>query len=456
MSSGDLTSEQKNALLLHYGAEEMAVTINVTGLTASGGVRLITVNMTADNLAGCLAYLALDAIEIWSSTTNDRTTAVKVGETVGRQFLHTDLPTGFNTRYYWARARNAAGTLGAFFPASTTAGVAGATVATNPGAGSVGPTELADNAITTPKIADFAVTNAKIVSLNADKINATELSAISANLGTITAGTVTGALLRTSGSSTRVQMDNSDNTLAVYTGGVLKVLMGTASITPTVAVIGHSIEALQVRGLGTTTGHGARISADGGGMGLVGVSGPGGGFAFYTEVGGYGPFTGSHDAFIAKDAPSDVGDVVVDVRVLARNGVSDTVTEVEICSSDADKRVVGVIAARVPFDPTATLAAFPPLSGAAHDPHITPVRRWLADNFDRVTINSVGEGQTSVCGLGGNIEAGDLLMTSALPGKAQKQPDDIVRSSTLGKAREAMTFDHPEQTKRISCIYMGG
>lgn len=452
MSSGDLTSEQKNALLLHYGAEEMAVTINVTGLTASGGVRLITVNMTADNLAGCLAYLALDAIEIWSSTTNDRTTAVKVGETVGRQFLHTDLPTGVNTRYYWARARNAAGTLGDFFPASSTAGVAGTTVATTPGPGSVGTTELADSAVTTQKISNLAVTDAKISNLSAGKITAGTITATVSIEGPV----ITGGTIRTSNSSTRVEM-SSDNTISVYTAGVLKVLMGTASITPTLAVRGHSLEALNVEGIGTSTGHGARISADsGGGMGLIGVSGAGGGFAFYSEAGGYGPFTGSHDAFIAKETQSAVGDVVVDVRVLSRGGISDTVTEVAPCSAEADKRVVGVIASRVPFDPAAVLAALPPLTGPSHDPNITPVREWLADNFDRVTINSVGEGQTSVCGIGGDIEAGDLLMTSTIPGKAQKQPDDIVRSSTLGKAREAMRFDYPEQSKRISCIYMGG
>jgi len=50
--------------------------------------------------------------------------------------------------------------------------------------------KIADLAVTNAKIANATITSAKIVSLNADKIVATSLSAISANLGTVTAGTL--------------------------------------------------------------------------------------------------------------------------------------------------------------------------------------------------------------------------------------------------------------------------
>jgi len=46
-----------------------------------------------------------------------------------------------------------------------------------------------------------------------------------------------------------------------------------------------------------------------------------------------------------------------------------------------------------------------------------------------------------VCNAGGDIEAGDLLVTSAVAGRLQKQDDDIIRSKTVGKAMEAVTFD---------------
>ncbi|WP_017473284.1 phage tail spike protein [Amphibacillus jilinensis] len=52
--------------------------------------------------------------------------------------------------------------------------------------------KIAEAAITEAKIDDLAVTDAKIASITADKIDAANLSAISANLGTITAGDITG------------------------------------------------------------------------------------------------------------------------------------------------------------------------------------------------------------------------------------------------------------------------
>ena len=55
--------------------------------------------------------------------------------------------------------------------------------------------KIADLAVTNAKIANATITSAKIVSLNADKIVAISLSAISANLGTVTAGTINGVTI---------------------------------------------------------------------------------------------------------------------------------------------------------------------------------------------------------------------------------------------------------------------
>jgi hypothetical protein len=46
-----------------------------------------------------------------------------------------------------------------------------------------------------------------------------------------------------------------------------------------------------------------------------------------------------------------------------------------------------------------------------------------------------------VCNEGGDISAGDLLCTSTTPGFLMKQGDDIMRSYTVGKAMEDVTFD---------------
>jgi hypothetical protein len=61
-----------------------------------------------------------------------------------------------------------------------------------------------------------------------------------------------------------------------------------------------------------------------------------------------------------------------------------------------------------------------------------------------------------VCGENGNIQAGDLIVSSSIPGKGMRQADDIIRSYTVAKARESVTFDSPTQVKMIACIYHCG
>ena len=56
----------------------------------------------------------------------------------------------------------------------------------------------------------------------------------------------------------------------------------------------------------------------------------------------------------------------------------------------------------------------------------------------------------------GDIEIGDLISSSSTTGKGMKQDDDIVRSCTVGKAREAVTFASASTVKQIACIYMCG
>jgi hypothetical protein len=78
------------------------------------------------------------------------------------------------------------------------------------------------------------------------------------------------------------------------------------------------------------------------------------------------------------------------------------------------------------------------------------------DDYRLGIINSLGEGQVLVCGEGGNIARGDLIVTSSLPGKGMKQTDDIIRSYTVAKAREAVTFTDTTTVKQVACIYLCG
>jgi len=73
----------------------------------------------------------------------------------------------------------------------------------------------------------------------------------------------------------------------------------------------------------------------------------------------------------------------------------------------------------------------------------------------RLVINSLGEGGILINNEFGNIENGDLLMSSSTNGIACKQDDDIVRNYTIGKATQDYNFTGNEN-KLIGCVYYCG
>lgn len=79
-----------------------------------------------------------------------------------------------------------------------------------------------------------------------------------------------------------------------------------------------------------------------------------------------------------------------------------------------------------------------------------------------VTVASVGDSVKGslrgfkVCNEGGEISAGDLLVTSSVPGRLMKQADDIIRASTVGKAMQAVTFNDQGQADDVyGFLYCG-
>ena len=219
-----------------------------------------------------------------------------------------------------------------------------------------------------------------------------------------------------------------------------------------------------VYGVSTGGGHGVRGEA-GNGLGFVGYNGGTYDFYAYGSASNYGPFTGAHDALIAKGVAVEVGDIVVDVDVAVRKNVSNTICFVAPSTAAGQVAAVGVVCTL----PT-TLDLADELPAAMMDrmwttqpdgqrfENLIPCREWidLRLTHNKLTMNALGEGQINVCGLGGNLMPGDLITTSALPGKGQRQSDDVVRASSVAKCREAVTFDHPEQVRLVACIYLCG
>lgn len=154
------------------------------------------------------------------------------------------------------------------------------------------------------------------------------------------------------------------------------------------------------------------------------------------------PFTGSH--ICLTSSLYDVGDIVIDTGTVHKIDVSNVVGEISQSTAAEQKAVVGVFVKSFEDDAFATNIDS---QGLFND--ITTDKTYCQ-------VNSVGEGQINVCGENGDIEVGDLIVTSTIAGKGMKQSDDVVRNYTVAKAREAVTFSSPTEVKQIACIYMCG
>jgi hypothetical protein len=176
---------------------------------------------------------------------------------------------------------------------------------------------------------------------------------------------------------------------------------------------------------------------------------------------GYLPFTGTHDGLYEGDI--SVGDIVVDYLVVKQLDISNVVMQYQISSSANQKGAIGVCSQVYDTPPqdwneyfveqgtvnttngNSTLVTVP-------NPQYVPIPAGQRV----INVNGLGEGLINITGEGGDIEIGDLIVTSSTPGKGMKQSDDIVRSITVAKARQSVTFDASDQVKTIACIYLGG
>lgn len=70
----------------------------------------------------------------------------------------------------------------------------------------------------------------------------------------------------------------------------------------------------------------------------------------------------------------------------------------------------------------------------------------------KLIVNAVGEGGIWVCGQNGDVQNGDLIVTSDIPGVGMKQDDDVIKNYTVAKATCDVIFKDNEK-KFIGCIY---
>jgi hypothetical protein len=185
------------------------------------------------------------------------------------------------------------------------------------------------------------------------------------------------------------------------------------------------------------------------GEGDWGVLGSGSSYDFFASGSGtnYGSFTGAHEVKLADDFPQVVRagmivSVTGETKRRVDNGtvsLSSTLPAVRLSSTPNDKAVFGALVSEAPL----------------------PEGHWY--NFSEGErfgiVNALGDGRVWVSNINGDIQAGDYITTSAIPGYGQRQDDDLLHSYTLGKATETVdwssvveTVEYNGQTYRVYLI----
>jgi hypothetical protein len=367
-------------------------------------------------------------------------------------------------------------------------------------AGEIGTSHLAANSITAGTIATNAITSDKILAnaITAGKINAGEITSTHLATNAILANNITAGALTMAKMTSTSELVTNGVTVQLGTGASINNITaggaydsGSSSKYGLLAVNSAAGNALGAATTGTSSGNSAVVGVGSAnsafsswtavgalGTGAAGVSASRSGSTIaadlatsthagyfagdVTVTGTYNPFTGSHDALINPGEGVE-GDIVVDVEVIAKSGVSDTFTKVAVSSSANQKGVVGVYAK------TQDKAQIYPLSistvsqndvpGSVLKETVRSIKPEYSSTYaahDLISMNSLGEGQINICGEAGNLEIGDLIVSSSMPGKGMKQSDDIIRATTVAKVRESVTFTSSGEVKQVACIYLCG
>ncbi len=175
----------------------------------------------------------------------------------------------------------------------------------------------------------------------------------------------------------------------------------------------------------------------------IGAQGSGKLYDFYASGTGanYGPFTGSHEVKLENGFPSDIkqgmivsctGEAAIRGEKFSKESLSSTLPTVSLASKEKDKKVLGVFLNETKL---------------FKDHWYKP-----EDNERFAVINALGEGRVWVCSISGNIESGDYITTSNVPGYGMKQDDDLLHSYTVGKAIEDVDWNKVEDEIIISGV----
>lgn len=153
------------------------------------------------------------------------------------------------------------------------------------------------------------------------------------------------------------------------------------------------------------------------------------------------PFTGSHIFYDVTNNDISTGDVV--------------------CINDLDNKIISKSSYSGQTDIIGIVNSIK-VTSVSGETSIPDWNTGMTCTIKKILVAAVGDNKTNllngfkVCDENGPIKTGTLLVTSSTPGYLMAQSDDIIRSMTVGKAMEDVTFDgNGEATEIYGFLYSG-
>jgi len=197
------------------------------------------------------------------------------------------------------------------------------------------------------------------------------------------------------------------------------------------------------------------------------ISGATGTFSGAVTASNIASFTGTHYTISKVDA-SCVGDIAICVEDAFTLDVSQSFPITDKSLVPSDKRVLGVFTGTVESLESIGVKykqMTEHIDGGTDDngdivmgedvliePYITIVSDLTDDGNQCAFVNSIGEGMINVCEVGGDIENGDFITSSIVPGKGMKQSDDLLHNYTVAKALESTVW--ADEVDGTNGVYM--
>lgn len=179
-------------------------------------------------------------------------------------------------------------------------------------------------------------------------------------------------------------------------------------------------------------------------------------------------FTGCHWMVYQSDDFDEIkpGMIVESTGELGiDSGVAEAIPVTRLCSTALSKKVYGVFAAdwfagndmyiwetfTKPFHTSGMREEL--FVNGTYRADRDPNTYSATSKYFKARCNSIGEGKVWVTDATGQIENGDLICSSTLPGYGQKQVDDILRSITVAKVTVDLNWDAAEEVEFNGQVY---